>query len=72
MNRFTRRLANRRRDPRGVTLSGGPMDGWTVTRDAPALDAEWWRTWTDTIAATNRPGRYVRLDVGRARWREDE
>lgn len=27
-----------------VALRGGPMDGWVVTPDAPALRPDWYRT----------------------------
>lgn len=48
MNREDRRrlqrIAKRRAkksDGEGVQLEGGPMDGWFVTADAPALQPEW-------------------------------
>jgi hypothetical protein len=48
--------------PDSVTLKGGPMDGWVVAPNAPALDADWRDTWLaeqahneyDTIAARRK------------------
>lgn len=45
--------------PDSVTLRGGPMDGWIVKPDAPALEPDWYTTWTPNIAAAWQPGRYV-------------
>jgi len=45
--------------PDSVTLRGGPMDGWVVTPDAPALQADWYTTWPPKISAAWQPGRYV-------------
>lgn len=62
----------------GFVLSGGPMDGWYVTSDAPALRADWWMhmPMKMKIRYAPRPGRYVRigrteLGVERAEWREE-
>lgn len=57
--------------PDSVTLTGGPMDGWTVKPDAAALQADWWRTWIPSIASAWAPGRYVLVEGGgaaRATW----
>lgn len=53
--------------PDSVTLLGGPMDGWVVKPDAPALLPDWYRTWPPDIAAANEPGRYV-LEGREATW----
>lgn len=55
--------------PDSVVLRGGPMDGWIVKPNAPALRADWHETWPEAVAAANTPGRYV-LDEGgkQARW----
>jgi hypothetical protein len=64
-------------DPAGlpVRLRGGPMDGYTVHDHAAALTDDWHTTWPPGIAAQNRPGHYVLLDVMdtdacAAEWRE--
>lgn len=54
--------------PASVTLSGGPMDGWVVKPDAPALDPGWCLTWPPTSAAKHAPGQYLPAGPGRARW----
>jgi hypothetical protein len=65
----------------GVILAGGPMDGWVVAPDAPALQPDWYttvparpRSFLSRMtgkAATPAPGRYV-LEPGavpaRATW----
>lgn len=53
--------------PESVTLLRGPMDGWVVKPDAPALRPDWYTTWPLSVAAKHKPGRYV-LDGTRARW----
>ena len=60
--------------PEVVTLKGGPMDGYVVTPDAPALDPEWYRTWPPGVARVGwlgkrRPGRYTRSGSS-AVWEE--
>ena len=69
---------------RTVELHGGPMDGWLVTPDAPALKPDWYRTlplpprqtfwgWLRRKPAeqvTARPGRYVVDGDGSATWME--
>jgi len=54
-----------------VRLRGGPMDGWLVTPDAPALDSGWGATsghpgWRYELVGTD--------DVGtpEARWTRQE
>lgn len=37
--------------PDSVTLVGGPMNGWIVTPDAPALDADWRAKYIEIEAA---------------------
>lgn len=54
--------------PESVTLAGGPMDGWIVKPDAPALQPDWCLSWPASVAAKNAPGLYVRSGPGRARW----
>lgn len=58
--------------PRSVVLSGGPMDGWIVKPDAPALQADWHETWNVNVApslAGWQPGRYVIAATGKtAEW----
>ncbi len=44
--------------PASVALEGGPMDGWVVKPDAPALQPAWYRTWPPTVAERHEPGRY--------------
>lgn len=58
-----------------VRLVGGPMDGFLVFRDAPALSGDWHRTWPPSITSAFRPGRYViagemEKDTLLARWQE--
>jgi hypothetical protein len=58
-----------------VRLIGGPMDGFLVYRDAPALSGDWYRTWPESIASAYLPGRYViagemEQDTPVARWQE--
>lgn len=58
-----------------VRLIGGPMDGFLVYQDAPALSGDWYRTWPESTASAFHPGRYVisgemALDTPIARWRE--
>lgn len=53
----------------GVVLAGGPMDGWVVKPDAPALQPDWYKTlpprpqaFLSRISgrlAAEAPGRYV-------------
>lgn len=45
--------------PETVTLRGGPMDGWVVPPNAPALRENWFMTWPDNVAREWTPGRYV-------------
>jgi hypothetical protein len=45
--------------PASIVLEGGPMDGWVVKADAPALAPDWYTTWPPSIAARNEPGRYL-------------
>jgi hypothetical protein len=57
-----------------VRLVGGPMDGFLVYRNAPALSADWYRTWPQSIASEYHPGQYVATgemeqDELLARWR---
>lgn len=71
MNRQARRAFERRLQtevktgtlkhpaPDSVVLAGGPMDGWVVKPDAPALRPDWHRTWPPTIAARHAPGHYA-------------
>ena len=64
MNRAARRRLARlfrldhRPGPRRpmVRLAGGPMDGWIVAADAPALEPGWWKTFPPEWPR----GRYVR------------
>lgn len=37
--------------PASVTLVGGPMDGWVVTPDAPALEPDWRAKFLEAEAA---------------------
>jgi hypothetical protein len=58
-----------------VRLAGGPMDGFLVFDDAPALAADWYRTWPRDVSSEFRPGRYVIASETEqatpiARWRE--
>ena len=52
-----------------VRLKGGPMDGWLVTHDAPALDPSW-------PSVPDQPGRYERVGEQdgeeTAEWRPEE
>ena len=53
--------------PGSVALTGGPMHGWVVKPDAPALRPGWHATWPPTVTA--EPGRYVLDEAGRsASW----
>lgn len=36
--------------PDSVVLSGGPMDGWIVKPDAPALEPDWRAKWIEETA----------------------
>lgn len=45
--------------PDSIVLRGGPMDGWVVKPDAPALQRDWWHTWPLSIRARFAPGRYA-------------
>ena len=45
-------------DEPGVRLHGCPMDGWLVTRDAPALEPDWYKTWPVSVADKLPRGRY--------------
>jgi hypothetical protein len=45
-----------------VTLVGGPMAGWIVPPNAPALHPDWYRTWP-----VLRRGWFARL-LRRPRW----
>lgn len=56
--------------PSALGLEGGPMNGWVVKPDAPALRADWHRTWPLGVARQWQPGRYVR-DGQRAQWTSD-
>jgi hypothetical protein len=42
-----------------IRLEGGPMDGWLVQDDAPALEPNWYETWPPSVAEENEPGSYV-------------
>jgi hypothetical protein len=42
----------------GIRLNGGPMNGWLVLADAPALMPDWYKTWPPGIAEKHEPGRY--------------
>jgi hypothetical protein len=55
--------------PDSVQLVDGPMEGWVVTPDAPALAPDWFRTWPPFLLAQYVPGRYVR-DGQKATWHE--
>ena len=58
--------------PDSVSLLGGPMDGWVVKPDAPALRPDWAASWPPSVARRSRPGRYeLEPDGKRARWHED-
>lgn len=53
MNRAQRRALKasmRRRGHETLTLRGGPMDGWIVKRNAPALQPTWRGTWLEEAA----------------------
>lgn len=67
MNRAQRRDLKRRMKRRGhqvVTLRGGPMDGWVVKHDAPALEPDWREKFLEEAAY----GAYqVAVDEGNAR-----
>lgn len=60
MGRAERRLLERKlrrqvggvKTPDSVTLRGGPMDGWTVKPDAPALQRDWRAKYIDELART--------------------
>jgi hypothetical protein len=59
----------------GVRLIEGPMDGFLVREDAPALRSDWHESWPEQVASRNRPGRYVLTDSDgsgerMARWEE--
>lgn len=72
LNREQRRAIARRLKAQGrdvLVLRGGPMDGAVVPRGAPCLHPDWSATWPPTIAARERPGRYV-VATGEATWRE--
>ena len=60
--------------PDSIVLAGGPMDGWVVAPEAPALHPDWHTTWNVDVApslAGWRPGRYQLADDGsRAAWIE--
>lgn len=59
--------------PGSVALIGGPMDGWAVEPDAPALRPDWHETWNVNVApslANWEPGRYVQRDGNVAEWQE--
>lgn len=45
--------------PESVTLAGGPMDGWVVKPDAPALRPDWFSTMPPHLARRHVPGRYA-------------
>ena len=52
-----------------VRLEGGPMDGWIVKAEAPALRPDWCLSWPPSLSAKWKPGVYHRS--GRvARWSE--
>jgi hypothetical protein len=54
----------------GVRLRGGPMDGWLVSQNAPALQPDWYKTWPPTVAARHRSGQYEVSDSGTwAEWK---
>lgn len=59
--------------PASVALAGGPMDGWVVKPDAPALRPNWHTTWPPTVAARFSPGVYPEpvlvAGVLTSRWR---
>src|SRR5574342_416711 len=62
------------RTSRGVRLVGGPMDGWFVKSDAPALREDWHTTWPWRLKLRWKPGHYVKASadkhgVDRAKWR---
>jgi hypothetical protein len=62
VNRQARRAverAARKGSADTIRLRGGPMGGWLVTPDAPALQPDWWKTWPDHVAEYFDPGRYV-------------
>jgi hypothetical protein len=40
------------------------MDGWLVLPDAPALAADWHKTWPARVAQEQQPGRYQLADGG--------
>jgi len=57
-----------------VRLRGGPMDGYLVHDDAPALRDDWHTTWPTSVAEKRQPGHYVLLnemekDARVAEWR---
>lgn len=55
--------------PASVALHGGPMDGWIVKPDAPALRPDWYTTWPPSVEATHKPGRYELREGGQdAKW----
>jgi hypothetical protein len=41
MRRKLQRATKKNAGGAGVQLEGGPMDGWTVTSNAPALEPNW-------------------------------
>jgi hypothetical protein len=83
VNRHQRRALERQLKPRtlahpvpaSVALEGGPMDGYVVKPDAPALRPDWFRTWPPTVAARFAPGAYAPAvadarGVRRSTWQE--
>ena len=58
----TERAVKGEEDSLPVRLRGGPMDGYAVHDDAPALTDRWFKTWPTSVAEKHRPGRYVLLD----------
>lgn len=55
-----------------VKLSGGPMDGWIVKPDAPALREGWYATLPQPHKDRFKPGRYYLsgTDKRLAIWKE--
>lgn len=47
-----------------VRLHGGPLDGWLVKENAPALEPTWYKTWPPQRTASEKPGHYVISDAG--------
>lgn len=62
--------------PDSVVLDGGPMAGWIVRPEAPALRPDWHTTWSVNVApvlAGWQPGRYVLgADGKRAAWQGEK